>query len=179
MKRVRLSVVAWLLSVSSLLFLSGCDLFPYSHPISPARDLTGTWRNKLPGKGIEFIMGGNCPEGTILEAWGDVELELSQKGNDLTGTARIYNLSFTALRPGEQPRWACDHYLAPWRGRLPIGGRVTGSRVGFTSQHGGGTCAWEGSFTTDLMSGDVSSISLSIPGGSCFEIQGEFSVMRE
>ncbi len=76
-----------------LLLTAGCNprLNPTKGPmLAPARDLTGTWSSALAGRGIEWTTAnpGNRP----YKWHGDVELILKLSGNDLTGTARVYNI---------------------------------------------------------------------------------------
>jgi hypothetical protein len=83
-----------------------------------------------------------------------VELKLVQDGNDLTGTVRTFNCTAEWLNEGI-PEYACQ----------PLGeatyaiteGTVSSTRVTFkmAGMIAGSFFTWDGSFTTDLMSGTV------------------------
>jgi hypothetical protein len=131
------------------------DRQPDAGGLTPARDLTGTWRSGLPGRALEWTTDGGALGDNVYRA--NVELVLTQSGDVLTGTSRVFN---KVLVSGWLP-------MPSDPGPMTIsGGTVSGSTCTFS----GSGFIWEGNFTTDIMSGTVSGTSV---------LAGEFHLVRQ
>lgn len=103
--------------------------------ISPARDLTATWRGGIAADG--YISG------VLYCKWtGSIVLDLKQEGSGLTGTADITWLTFAL----QQPYGTCQ--LAPQR--YGVTGTVSASAATFTFDGAEELGVARGSFVTDL-----------------------------
>lgn len=106
--------------------------------ITPARDLTSTWRGGIAST-------GHYRGDTTCKWTGSVTLELTQTDNVLTGEAQLSFQKGQAVLAGASCAGGVERYQ--------VSGTVTGSAVRF--QFVGGYGRWygtvSGSFTTDLM----------------------------
>jgi hypothetical protein len=109
--------------------------------LTPARDLTGTWRGSyLDQQGLVtwIQMEGGKQEFIYY----DVELKLTQTGNTISGT-------LTTIPRKEEMRYLPGTYILPYSD-TPVTGTVEITKIQFTSGSGE---LWKGTFTADLMSG--------------------------
>jgi hypothetical protein len=124
--------------------------------ISPARDLTGTWRGGIAATGYY--------QGKMTCKWsGSMTMNLVQTGSTLGGNVVLTFQSSQAILAGADCSVGTENY--------GITGSVSASsvRLQFTGGQGGWYGAATGSFTTDLMSGTFSG-SGSDYGTGCFRV---------
>ncbi len=156
-------------------------IVPKSQPgnLTPARDLRGTWVSSLPGKGIQlygkFEAGGGV---TNVYEDGDVELIIEKvENNTATGKMRFYNLCAygEGIFPSPVGKIAVPKQCFSDEGFKPVSIKVSASSVDFgTFNNGTVTASMRGSFTTDIMSGAMSSNIE--PYGT---VKGEFHFIRK
>jgi hypothetical protein len=124
--------------------------------ISPARDLTGTWRGGIASTGHY--------QGQVTCKWtGSATLQLTQNGNALAGQAQLSFQTSQAVLAGADCTAGSEQY--------GVTGTVSSSSVTFTFT--GGEGGWygtaRGSFTTDLMSGTFAGSGEDY-GTGCFQL---------
>ena len=133
--------------------------------LSPARDLTGTWRSaSLKYGGLYYQLGDVNPDCRFEY---DVELKLTQKGNTLTGTMRVYNGEAIALidRPVCKPGPLPDEMIS-----------ITGTIAGLDLQFKAKNLVFKATkLTSDFMQGTISSPPSS---GAPHGYKGEFHLER-
>ena len=133
--------------------------------LSPARDLTGTWRSaSLKYGGLYYQLGDVNPDCRFEY---DVELKLTQKGNTLTGTMRVYNGKAIALvdRPVCKPGPLPDEMLS-----------ITGTIAGLDVQFKAKILVFKATgVTSNFMQGTISSPPSS---GAPHGYKGEFHLER-
>jgi len=144
--------------------------------LTPARDLRGTWRSALNGKGIQLYGQFNTGPGTTkVYEDGNMELIINNvTGNTAVGTIRYTNLCSTGSTevPGfgtvsVPPQCVSD------TGTNAIQIRISSTHLDFgTVRTNGATFTMQGNFTTDLISGTMTATT---PYG---DIKGEFHLMR-
>ncbi len=148
--------------------------------LTPARDLRGTWRSSLSGKGMQ-LYGKITTYGSITELYenGDVELIINEvKDNIAIGTMRYTDLctwgeTKVTVAGAERVINMPKNCVAD-TGRQEISIRVSSSAVDFgTVSLEGITATMQGSFTTDIMSG---SMTLTMPQGV---LKGTFNLSRQ
>jgi hypothetical protein len=131
--------------------------------LTPARDLRGTWKSSLSGKGLE-LYGQFTTENAVADVWenGDIELIIEGVENNIAfGTMRYFNLcgwgTSVVEIPGEGKKTiSVPKNCAADTGAQPVEIRVSSSALDFgTVQSGEITATMQGSFTTDLMSGSM------------------------
>lgn len=145
--------------------------------LTPARDLKGTWVSSLRGKGVQLYGKFDAAGGTVVVYEdGDITLVIdSVSGSTARGTIRYTNLCTwgSASYPGIVAVNTPKTCIAD-SGSGVINIRVSGSRLDFGSFAAGGVSGtMQGNFTTDLISGTMTS---SIPYGT---IKGEFHLIRK
>jgi len=144
--------------------------------LTPTRGLRGTWTSSIRGKGIQlygqFTTG---PDTTKIYEDGDVELIINTvQNNTASGTIRYTNLCSTGSTtvPG-YGNITVPKQCVPDTGAQAIQIRVSGSRLDFgTVSAGGGTFSMQGNFTTDIISGTMTTTT------SYGVIKGEFHLNR-
>ena len=144
--------------------------------LTPARDLRGTWTSSIKGKGFQLYgQFATGPGTTTIYEDGDVELIISTVENNIaSGTIRYTNLCTTGSTavPGYS-NISVPKQCAADSGAQPIQIRVSGSRLDFgTISAGGGTFSMQGNFTTDIISGTMTTTT---PYGV---VKGEFHLNR-
>jgi hypothetical protein len=146
--------------------------------LSVVRDLEGTWKSSLSGKGLQvygkFSVGGGTT--TVYED-GDIDLIIEEvKGNTATGKMRIYNLcaygqaTFPKLATVNIPKTCTGD-----SGYSPISIHVSGTQLDFGSGSAAGVnYSMQGTYTTDLISGTMT---INLPAYGA--LKGEFKLMRQ
>ena len=126
-----------------------------------AGGLSGTWRNKVQGKGVVWVEESlsDC------EYSADLEIVLVQRGNTVSGTVRRYNIKVKPLSSGD----TCPPLVETDSVDVITSGTVTASGVQFTA----GGFTWQATVDAGVMSGTVQGTS------SFIEKYGEFTVMNE
>lgn len=147
--------------------------------LTPTRDLRGTWKSSLSGKGLQvygkFTTG---PAVTTVYEDGDIELIIeSVKNNIASGKIRYTNLCAWGQATAPKPvgTITIPKQCAGNTGYLPIDIRVSGSALDFgTVKTGDVTATMQGSYTTDLMSGTMT---VTMPAYGA--LKGEFHLNRQ
>lgn len=141
--------ICLLLAFSFAVLLSGCcgiyGLIPGNNnsTISPAGDLTGTWRGTASFR--EDVEGAQCT------TTGSFTLNLQQDGNDLAGDYVFSGISIS------QKRIAGNYDVPPVGCAGPADNELSGQVSGTASSSSltldsGGLRQFSGSFTSDIMS---------------------------
>ncbi|MFA6100155.1 MAG: hypothetical protein WC750_04785 [Patescibacteria group bacterium] len=146
--------------------------------LTPARDLRGTWKSSLPGKGVQvygkFVVG---PSITTVYEDGDMELIIdSVKNNVASGRVRYTNLCVTGQIVAPKPvgTMVYPKQCTKDTGYSPITIRVSGSRLDFgTNTVSGATVTMQGNYTTDIITG-TATVTLPAYGA----LKGEFHLNR-
>ncbi|MFA6447313.1 MAG: hypothetical protein WCW31_03590 [Patescibacteria group bacterium] len=126
--------------------------------LTPARDLRGTWKSSLSGKGVQvtgkFITG---PATTIVTENGDMELVItSVKNNIAYGKMRFTNLCATAQVSIPNLKTFSTKQCTKDTGYRAVTIRVSSSHLDFgTVTISGAKSTMQGNFTTDIMSGTM------------------------
>ena len=144
--------------------------------LTPARDLRGTWTSSIRGKGIQLYgQFATGPGTTTVYEDGDVTLIIDTAENNVaSGTIRYTNLCSTGSTavPG-YGNISVPKQCTADSGARAIKIRVSGSRLDFgTISAGGGTFSMQGNFTTDIISGTMTTTT------SYGVIKGEFHLNR-
>jgi hypothetical protein len=150
---------------------------PLDGNLTPARDLRGTWKSSLSGKGLQvFGKFTTGPAVTTVTEDGDMELIIdSVVDNIATGKVRYTNLNATAVATVPKLKTITSKTGQKDTGYLPISIRVSGSALDFgTVKAPGITFAMVGSYTTDIMSG---SVTITLPAYGV--LKGEFHLSRQ
>lgn len=144
--------------------------------LTPVRDLKGTWISAIKGKGIQLYGQFTTGPGTTkVYEDGDVELIIDTVENNIaSGKIRYTNLCTygETTVPGygaiSVPRQCTSD-----SGARPIQIKVSGSRLDFgTISAGGATFSMQGNYTTDIISGTMTTTT------SYGVIKGEFHLNR-
>lgn len=126
--------------------------------LTPARDLRGTWKSSLSGKGVQvngrFATG---PATTIVTENGDMELVItSVKNNIASGKMRFTNLCATAQISIPNLKTFSTKQCTKDTGYKAISIRISSSHLDFgTVTVSGAKSTMQGNFTTDIMSGTM------------------------
>jgi len=115
--------------------------------LTPARGLSGTWGSLIRGEGVVIEPKYNPPHRFHY----DVQLKLTQKGNEVTGTMKAMTCKVDVLDPQAPPvplTWT-------WSPEYPVTGLVSGSRIEFTVSTPDMTMTFTGRFTSYLIEGEV------------------------
>jgi len=115
--------------------------------LTPARGLSGTWGSLIRGEGLVIEPKYNPPHRFHY----DVQLKLTHKGNEVTGTMKVMTCKVDVLDPQAPPvslTWT-------WSPEYPVTGVVSGSRIEFTVAIPDMTMTFTGRFTSYLMEGEV------------------------
>lgn len=126
--------------------------------LTPARDLRGTWKSSLLGKGIQ--VNGNFALGAgtaIVTENGDMELVItSVKNNIAYGKMRFTNLCATAQVSIPNLKTFSTEQCTKDTGYKAVTIRVSSSHLDFgTVTVSGAKSTMQGNFTTDIMSGTM------------------------
>lgn len=145
--------------------------------LTPVRDLRGTWKSSLKGKGMQTYSQFKTGSGTTqIYQEGDIQLIItSLKNNVASGTIQYTGLctwgrttvpKITTINIPKQ----CAN-----TGANPIQIRVSGTRLDFGSVNvgGGASFSMQGNYTTDIISGSMTG---NVPPYGV--IKGEFHLMR-
>ncbi len=141
------------------------------------RDLRGTWKSSLAGKGIQvygkFTTGPGIA--TVYED-GDMELIIDSVINNIaSGKVRFTNLCATAQATIPKLKTITTKKCTPDTGYLPMGIRVSGSALDFgTVSIPGAAASMQGTYTTDIITG---SMTVTLPAYGA--LKGEFHLMRQ
>jgi len=146
--------------------------------LTPVRDLRGTWKSSLPGKGMQvygkFTTG---PGITTVYEDGDMELIIdSVKNNIASGKVRYTNLCVTVQTVAPKPigTITVPKQCTKDSGYYPIAIRVSGSALDFgTVTVSGATATMQGTYTTDIITG---SMTVTLPAYGV--LKGEFHLSR-
>lgn len=147
--------------------------------LTPARDLKGTWKSSLAGKGLQvygkFTTG---PAVTTVYEDGDMELIIdSVKNNIASGKIRYTNLSAWGQTVAPKPIGTINvpKIYVKDSGYMPATIRVSGSALDFGKiTVSGATVNMQGGYTTDIMTG---SATVNLPGYGV--LKGEFHLNRQ
>ncbi|MFA4954948.1 MAG: hypothetical protein WC641_06565 [Patescibacteria group bacterium] len=147
--------------------------------LTPVRDLRGTWKSSLAGKGVQvygkFVTG---PSATTIYEDGDMELIIDSVTNNLaSGKFRYTNLCVTGQTAAPKPvgTFTIPKQCTKDTGYYPITIRVSGSALDFgTVTVSGATVTMQGSYTTDIMTG---SMTATLPAYGV--LKGEFHLNRK
>ena len=137
--------------VGDVILVLRCVVGLDTWPISPARDLTGTWKTPIPVVYYTFNIWGE----RAMKVTANIKLDLQQSGNTVTGTSTLTPIKQEPI--AEMP-------IPDPGGPLTIsGGTVSSTNFTFTvnswTPSGTGPIErWDFSFTTDLMEGTVSNL---------------------
>jgi hypothetical protein len=145
--------------------------------LTPARDLRGTWKSSLPGKGLQLygvIKSG--PSITTVTEDGDIEIVIDDVTNGIaTGKVRYTNLNVTAVTSAPKIKTITVKGGQKDSGYLPLTIRVSSSALDFGSQTVNGVkITMQGTYTTDIMTGSM--MANMFPYGV---IKGVFHLMRK
>lgn len=146
--------------------------------LTPARDLRGTWVSSLSGKGLQ-VYGQFNTAGAVTKIYenGDIELKIDKvQNNRATGTMRVYNLCATGQTVAPNiPTINMPRTCVRDSGAQAVSIRVSSSALDFGSYKTGGiTFTMQGSYTTDIMSGNMTA---NVPPYGI--LKGEFRLMRK
>jgi len=152
---------------------------PLDGNLTPARDLRGTWVSSLSGKGLQVFgkfTTGNAVT-TVYED-GDIELIIDTVENNIaSGKIRYSRVCAYGQTVAPKPvgTISVPKTCVPDSGYFPTSIRVSGSALDFfkfTSPGASGSMA--GSFTTDIMSGNIT---INVPPYG--DLKGEFRLSRK
>jgi len=144
--------------------------------LTPVRDLRGTWKSSLPGKGIQangkFTTG---PGITTIYQDGDMEIVIdSVMDNIATGKIRFTNLCVSVQTAAPKIAPVNVKHCTKDTGYLPLGIKVSGNTLDFgTISVPGATASMQGAYTADIMTGNMT---VTLPAYGA--LQGEFRLMR-
>lgn len=148
--------------------------------LTPARDLRGTWKSSLSGKGMQ-VYGKHTAYGSVTEIYenSDIELIINDVKNNLAiGTIRYTNLcSWGETKvnvAGVEKIINAPKTCVTDTGPQEINIRVSSSALDFgTISLDGVTATMQGTFTTSIISG---SMTVTMPGGI---LKGTFNLSRQ
>ncbi len=148
--------------------------------LTPARDLRGTWKSSLSGKGLQ-LYGRHTTYGSITDMYedGDIELIINNVQNNIAvGTMRYINLcgwgETTVTIPGAEGVINVPKTCVADTGPQEISIQVSSSALDFgTISVDGITATMQGNFTTDIISGTMT---VTMPGGV---LKGTFNLSRQ
>jgi len=135
-------------------------------PLTPARDLEGTWTSSLQGKGIEFTPDVANPN---LLWTGDLEIEISYNGDVPTGTLTMINLEGSPLISSQGPRSMPGRFEYKMYDLV-----IEESSIMFTA--GDPLSVWRGTFTENNIHGTVYRARSTSPPDD--GMKGEFNLKR-
>jgi hypothetical protein len=145
--------------------------------LSPVRDLRGTWKSSLAGKGLQvYGKFSTGPGTTMVYEDGDIELVIDSVQNNIaSGKIRYLNLcSYGQTSAPGIPTVTIPKQCTKDTGYSPMAIGVSGTRLDFgTVSSGGATFSMQGNYTTDIISGTMTS---NIPPYGV--LKGEFHLMR-
>jgi hypothetical protein len=166
----KLWVVAIILGIVMSCAIIG--LVQWFIPLNPARGLTGTWKSSIRGEGLVLEPKYNPPHRFHY----DVQLELTQSGNKITG--KFWTMLWKVDQLGSVEFPPLDYV---WLGSYPVSGQISSSHIEFTvsvsdvilhinpttgetTEETVGVMVYEldGRFTTHLMSGQVEAYQYSL-----------------
>jgi hypothetical protein len=144
--------------------------------LTPVRDLRGTWKSSLAGKGLQVY--GNIASGPVntkIYENGDIELVIkSIENNVASGEMRFINLCVSATVSAPQIAPFTTKNCTPSAGYFPVGIKISGTRLDFGSGTANGVSfSMQGNYTTDIIYGTMTT---TIP--SYGVLKGEFNLTR-
>jgi hypothetical protein len=145
--------------------------------LTPVRDLKGTWVSSIKGKGIQTYGQFNANGGTAQTYQeGDAVMVInSMKDNMASGTFQYINLCTWGKATIPKVGSASIPKKCVSTEAMPIQIRVSGTRLDFgTGSVGGSDISMQGNYTTDLISGSVTT---TVPPYGV--VKGEFHLMRK
>jgi len=147
--------------------------------LTPVRDLRGTWKSSLSGKGVQvYGKFATNPGTTTVYEDGDMELVIDSVTNNIaSGKARYTNLCVNGqvVMPKPLASITIPKKCTKDTGYSPIEIRVSGSRLDFGAYDiSGGTFIMQGNFTTDIITG---SATVNLPAYGA--LKGEFHLSRQ
>lgn len=145
--------------------------------LTPSRDLRGTWVSSLSGKGMQ-LYGQFLTAGATTKVYenGDIELKIDKVENNIaSGQIRYYNVcGYGETRVPDYGTVSVPKFRIKDTGFKPVQIRVSATSVDFgTISVGGVTATMQGSFTTDIMSGTMTTTT------SYGVVKGEFHLIRK
>jgi len=145
--------------------------------ITPARDLRGTWKSSLAGKGLQIY--GKFETGqaiTTIYEEGDLEIIIdSVEDNAALAQVRFTNLCANSVTTAPNIKTITVKKCVPDTGYMPATIRVSGSALDFgTINTDEINITMQGSFTTDLIHG---SMTAELPPYGT--LKGVFNLMRK
>jgi len=143
--------------------------------LTPSRDLRGTWKSSLAGKGIQ-VYGKFGPVTTTLYEDGDMEIIIDSVDNNLaSGKIRYTNLCAYGQTIGPQLKISVPKQCVSDTGYMPLQIKVSASSLNFIDTKVEGVAiSMQGSYTTDIMTG---SATITLPAYGA--LKGEFHLNRE
>ncbi|MFH0969095.1 MAG: hypothetical protein V1804_01170 [Patescibacteria group bacterium] len=144
--------------------------------LTPVRDLRGTWKSSLAGKGIQVYGQFKTGPGTTqVYQEGDIKLIITSVENNIaSGTIQYTNLcTWGRTTAPKIPTISIPKRCAS-PSASPIGIRVSGTRLDFgTVATGDTTATMQGTYTTDIITG---SMTVNLPAYGV--LKGEFHLSR-
>lgn len=144
--------------------------------LTPVRDLRGTWKSSLAGKGLQVY--GNLasgPANTKIYENGDIKLIIkSVENNEALGEAYFTNLCVTATVSAPKIEPFTTKNCTPNGGYFPAKIKISGTRLDFGSGTVNGVSfSMQGNYTTDIIYGTMTT---TLP--SYGVLKGEFNLTR-
>jgi hypothetical protein len=144
--------------------------------LTPVRDLRGTWKSSLAGKGLQVY--GNLATGpgtTKIYENGDIELIIKSVENNIaSGEMRFINVCATVTVSAPQIKPITTKGCTPNTGYSPARIKISGTRLDFGSGTASGVSySMQGNYTTDIIYGTMT---ITLP--SYGALKGEFNLMR-
>jgi hypothetical protein len=145
--------------------------------LTPVRDLRGTWKSSLAGKGFQ-VYGklATGPGTTTIYEEGDIELVIDSVANNVaSGKIRYTNMCVTVQSTAPNIKPVTVKNCSKDSGYLPMAIRVSGALLDFGSvSAGGASFSMQGSYTTDLIKGNMT---VNLPPHGV--LKGEFHLIRK
>jgi hypothetical protein len=144
--------------------------------LTAVRDLRGTWKSSLAGKGLQVY--GNIasgPANTKIYENGDIKLIIkSIENNEALGEAYFMNLCVTATVSAPKIEPFTTKNCTPDGGYFPVKIKISGTRLDFGSGTVNGVSfSMQGNYTTDIIYGTMTT---TLP--SYGVLKGEFNLTR-
>jgi hypothetical protein len=144
--------------------------------LTPVRDLRGTWRSSLTGKGMQVYGSlATGPGTTKIYENGDIELIIkSIEDNVASGEMRFINLCANVTVSAPQISPITTKNCMPNGGYFPARIKISGTRLDFGSGTASGVSySMQGNYTTDIIYGTMT---IALP--SYGDLKGEFNLTR-
>jgi len=150
---------------------------PLAGNLTVVRDLRGTWRSSLAGKGLQLYGKLSTGPGvTKIYEDGDIEMVIDSVSNNVaTGKIRYTNLCANLQTTAPDTSPVNVRHCTKDTGYLPMAIEVSGTRLNFAAVSSGNTTFnMQGTYTTDLISGTMT---MNLPPYGV--LKGEFHLIRK